>query len=210
MTPQHNHLPLPELARQCAAFHKKLSCLVDDLSSLEERSGRLELEYLQLVEKMGMLPAVQACTALAGKAGTRSPDSRRMMQKKAAEGVGSLKLVAQAGGAVLAQLDGRAGMRLPPELAVLLAVLTEEGGGSPDHLVPWRSQETVKGAMLSRTGKKFSKKAVHQLVYRLRELLAAHGENRFYVMSDRERGYRFALRRNPATVTQPVTTRHLQ
>ena len=207
MTPLPNHLPLPELVRLFAACLKELSTQVDIVASVEERLSRLELELLQMAEKMGILPAVQAQAALAGK---QSRDARRKMEMKAAEGVGSLKLVAQAGGAVLAQLDGRSGIRLPLELAALLAVLSAQSGSSPDHLVPWRSQETVKEAMLSRTGKKFSKKAVHQLVYRLREVLAAHGENRFFVMSDRGRGYRFALRRSPPDVTQPITAKPVQ
>jgi DNA-binding winged helix-turn-helix (wHTH) protein len=61
--------------------------------------------------------------------------------------------------------------------------------------------ETIKEAMRLRTGRKLSKKAVHQLIYRFRLLLKAHDENQFYVMSDSKLGYRFALRRSSGNVT---------
>ena len=61
--------------------------------------------------------------------------------------------------------------------------------------MPWRTLPEVRSALQALTGKEFSKKAVHQLIHRLKKALAERGQSRFLflVMSNRQFGLSFCV-----------------
>ena len=194
-----------DLIRLCGTVHRQLSSLVDAAASLQEHLERLEWEYLQLMQKLGLLTSMQARSVTVAPGPKQPRESRRALQEKALQGVDSVKVVSETRGAGILYLNDKEVVRLSPELAALTTVLTNRAGESPDELVPWRTLSEVRSALQALTGKVFSRKAVHQLVHRLRKALTVSKQNRFLVMSDRYSGYRFALRRNKLAVTLPVT-----
>jgi hypothetical protein len=113
----------------------------------------------------------------------------------------SVVLVAQPDGSTTAQIDG-VGFPLPPSVAALLGILKADGGEAPDHLVGWKSVPAIQAALKEGTKQKPSEAAVKQLVYRLRDLLELHLQNRFLVQFDRRYGYRFAMRRAAGIKTE--------
>ncbi len=99
-------------------------------------------------------------------------------------------------GCVTVDGDAEATFRLPPDLAVLLAVLVEDDGKSDDALVPWKSYRDIGRRFLEKRGKRINSKHVLQnAVYRLRERLKEQKLNPLLVQYNPRRGYRFAVRK---------------
>lgn len=209
MLPAFNPHSRSDLIRACRTVHRQLSSLVDAASSIQEQLEHLEWEYLQLMQKLGLLTSMQAQSTIVASGPKQPRESRQALQEKARQGVDSVKVVPQARGTGILFLNGKEVVRLSPELVALTTVLTNRAGDSPDELVPWRTLPEVRSTLQALTGKEFSKKAVHQLVHRLRKALATTKQNPFLIMSDRNSSYRFALRRNELTATLPVTGKNL-
>jgi len=110
-------------------------------------------------------------------------------------------LVPHDDGSAEAHIDGRPGIRLPPFVAALLAILKSDGGLGKDQLVGWKSLAHLQTALMEHTKQHHSRAAVKELIYRLRSLLERHGENPFLVQHNRRLGYRFALRCGSGAVT---------
>jgi DNA-binding winged helix-turn-helix (wHTH) protein len=184
-----------------AIFRQHLFKFVEDMSKAEERLDALYYDFCEIIKVLGIdLPATTKSTTCGIKRGQLT-EHELGLKRRAAEGVTSVKLIPQADGSKIAHLDGDAGVSLTPSLAALLEVLAADKGKSPDHLVSWKALPEILEGLKIRTGKNFTKKAVRQLVHRLRNQLKHHGENHFYVLSSREDGYRFALRHGSDAVT---------
>ena len=119
---------------------------------------------------------------------------RRRRQQGPSPGVGSAALVAQPDGSAVAKIDGT-DIPLPPFVAALLEILMADSDVAADKFVGWKSPATIQFGLNQRTKREHSKAAVKELVLRLRDLLQRHGLDRFLVESNRQLGYRFALRR---------------
>ncbi len=179
MIPAINLRSRSDLARSCSAVHRQLSSLADAASSLQERLERLELEFLQLMQPLGLLNSMQAQSVCFGPGPKQLLESRRALREKARQGVESAKIVPQRNGAGVLHLDGKEVVRLSPELTALATVLTDREGKSTDEFVPWRTLPAVRSALGVLTHKEFSKKAVHQLIHRLKKALAEKGAKSF-------------------------------
>lgn len=120
-------------------------------------------------------------------------------------GVISVILVQNPGGpdgSEVGRIDGRPGIPFPPFVAALLDVLKADCGSARDHLVGWKSIAAIQLALKERTKQNHSRKAVKELIYRLRNLLELHGENPFLVQNKPGVGYRIAVLRRIGTMTE--------
>ena|ERR1035438_3017017 len=123
-------------------------------------------------------------------------DPTRVEQRAlAAAGVGSVQRLPSSNGSAIFKIDGGTSLPLSRALAELLQVLYADSGTSEDSLVGWKSIGDLKLALAKRLGGAFTTHAIKQLVFRLRNELESHGENRLLVQNHRKLGYRFALRR---------------
>jgi hypothetical protein len=182
-------------------FRQHLLKFVEDMSKAEERLDALYCDFCDIIKAFDFnLPDTTKSTRRRGAMEELS-EQERILKWKAAEGAGAIKWIPQPDGSQIVHLDDGAGVPLTRNLTVLLEVLAADTGKSPDHLVSWKTLAEILDGLKSRTGKDFTKKAVRQLVLRLRKRLKRHGANHFYVLSSREDGYRFALRRGNRAVT---------
>jgi hypothetical protein len=111
--------------------------------------------------------------------------------------VSSVVLRPHGDGRATVQFDERPGIVLPPLVVVLLGILKAENDVGKDHLVGWKSVAHIQSSLKGHTQRQHSEAAVKNLVYRLRNLLEDHGENRLLVQEDDRLGYRLAVRCAP-------------
>ena len=133
----------------------------------------------------GPYPAVSARASRA---------ARDALEAAARKGVTSLEIEWLAGRATV-RVDDYAPFTLPENLAVLLKVLAEPTSASDDEgLVAWKKRDDVARALGQKLGRRVSRHALNQLLYRLRKELVGAGVNPELAQSSRRRGLRFALR----------------
>jgi hypothetical protein len=111
------------------------------------------------------------------------------------EGVETIDVRPSAAGGAVAQVAGSKRMELAPALARLLCVLTQVEAGA-DGFCGWLSVEAVADAIAQKGGPKPTRRAIAQLVFRLRNLLECGNAGRWLVQADRRLGLRFLLRKH--------------
>jgi hypothetical protein len=122
------------------------------------------------------------------------------LRQLAEAGAHSLEIKPRADGRAEVRIDGGKRFTLPPLLADVLRILAIDNGPTDDDLVGWKTPDEVAILLTKNSGKQFKKHAVTQNVYRLRKALFAQGgANPFLVQTNRQRGVRFARRRQPVT-----------
>jgi hypothetical protein len=109
-------------------------------------------------------------------------------------------LASQPAGGYLLVIDGKPGLRLSHRLGMLVEALSFDNGQSSDHLIGWKSTDTLARHLSGKTGHSYDRHGIHQLVYRLRRALQTGGMNPHWVMGDGKRGYRLARRRASGSV----------
>jgi len=185
----------PEVALRLAEIVRRLPATVRrNVTSAEEIDNAVR-ELHDLLPLLGAaadtLPLrVQLLCADAARA-----ERRRLQKEQARHGAISMNIVPQADDHALLEIDGRPGVLLPQSLAALARVLTADGGAKADQFVGFKSFLAIQSALKEQTGKSLGKKAIKELVLRLRDLLETHGESRYFVENKRSFGYRFRLRR---------------
>ena len=108
--------------------------------------------------------------------------------------VESLEIEFQYDGSARVEIGGAEGFKLPPDLAALLNVLSEDSGESKDALVAWKSYKEISRRLGEKRGKKgYSKHALQSAIYRLRERLQRHRFARDLIQYRSGLGYRFAV-----------------
>ena len=101
----------------------------------------------------------------------------------------------QADGSAIVSIDGKK-LAVPPALGDLVSeLIVDNGGPSPDDLIPFKPLPDLALKLQKLKGRPFSKHAVNQLIYRLRRLLHQHGFPQALVQTNRRAGVRLALRR---------------
>jgi hypothetical protein len=201
MSAQLNPSDPNDKARKIADFGLELFTFLETLSKAEENLDGLFYDFCELIKTLGFDPAAMKKPIKHGLKLEPSSEQEQGLKSQAAAGVSSIKWIPQPNGSTLVHLDGGVGVPLTPRLAALLDVLAADTGHSPDHLVAWKALPEILDGLKVRTGKVFTNRAVRQLIYRLRNQFKLHLTNHFYVVSSREGGYRFALRRGVGAVT---------
>jgi len=98
-------------------------------------------------------------------------------------------------GRAVVTFDNATRVTLSPTLKELTAILAADEGESPDELVAWKSFERLTERLEKRLGRKFSDHALSQLLWRLRESIAAAGLDRRLIESVPGQGARLRLKR---------------
>ncbi|MGQ0734256.1 MAG: hypothetical protein ACT4QD_11435 [Acidobacteriota bacterium] len=102
----------------------------------------------------------------------------------------------------LIRVDQAEAFPLSPLLTDLLAILADDGGPSEDGLVAWKGLDEVAKQLQKKSGRRYRRHAVTQLVYRLRRELSARGHaSPMLVQTSRRLGVRVALRRRSSVWT---------
>ena len=187
------------LAAQLAMIRRKLKRAQKLSIQLDELVYDVASHFEDLCGMFGSSDGLPSVTAqLSGHLVVAQTPGRSSIERP--REVNSVVLVAGSDGSATVQFDGRPGVVLPPLVAVLFGILKAESGVGKDHLVGWKSVAHIESALKEHTQKQHSEAAVKQLVYRLRNLLEEHGENRLLVQENDRLGYRLAVRCAPGTV----------
>lgn len=125
-------------------------------------------------------------------------EERQILRSLAKIGVARVDFSPLPTGHTKVRIDGGTEMSLSPVLVNLLRVLCVDSGNSSDGLVGFKTPSEVARLLSKRTDKEVNQHAVREAVLRLRKALIANGYNPCLLQNDRQRGYRFALRRSDA------------
>ena len=194
MPGEWNKLSNEALRAWLLLLERKLQRARERVSRAEEELDAIVCELVELQLKLAGSIAGQSGQSLAPE--VRSlPRKPRRQADASFVGVNSVTLIAQADGSAMAQVEGRLHIPLPPLLAAMLDVLRADSDVSADHMVGWKSIAAIQAGLKERTKRQYSKAAIKELVYRLRQLLEKHGENFSLVQNNRRLGYRLAVRR---------------
>jgi hypothetical protein len=180
-------LRVATLGAKIAVLGKKLERVRDRVSQSEED---MDAVVCELADLLGALRGLVGDPVVLPRGGPTEPP-----------GVVPVVLVAHPSASGVVQIKGRSPITLPPFLAALLEILKADDGIETDDLVCWKTMTFIQSALRERTKQNHSKAAVKELVFRLRNLLERHGENRFLVQHNHRLGYRFAVRRGSGVTT---------
>ncbi len=98
-------------------------------------------------------------------------------------------------GGALVLVNNDTKFKLSPTLGHFLQILTRDDGHADDALVRWKSFSEVAGALEAKLGRSFTKRAINQLVYRLRRTLRVRGAlNESLVHHHPQLGLRYAVK----------------
>jgi hypothetical protein len=199
----YNYPPGTDLARLLTSLRRRVVFVARLLSKEEERLDQLDCEYAEVLKFLAESPAQNPPPhAQRHRADCRPDEQKRILLAQATQGAIAVRLETQPDGSVSAQIDGRGLVPLTPLLVHLLVILIADNDSSKDHLVGWKSVAEISGSMAKRTGKQFTKHTISQLICRLKERLRKYRENKFLIQHNLQFGYRFALRRSVAPVTE--------
>lgn len=156
----------------------------------------------QLTEKLERLD--QDLAGMGAAPGSVGAGSSRRRDRREGRIAFRLSLKYDPGGAAWVTLDDKC-LRLPPKLAALLEILAAEGEPSGDPLVGWKNYDSVRRELAERTGQEISIRALHQLVYRLRDELRPVDPGRTLIRRQPgKRALRLALVRSQAAVANAI------
>jgi DNA-binding winged helix-turn-helix (wHTH) protein len=181
------------------ALQRRHKLLLGRISRAEELAGAIELDIEQLLGQVeaGTLAPADVNGAVNG---TRKSQEVKHALRQTAPGAFSVELHSRADGSVVVCIDDGKEFTLPATLADLLAILCEDSARSPDEFIGWKSIDDVVNLLKEKTGRRPTKRAVTQSVYRLRQELLKVGVNPYLVQTNRRSGLRFALRRKSELV----------
>ncbi len=190
-----------EAARRFRVFKKLLSRLVAIVDKAEVLIDSLSLEIAVLEEffDTGRLPNSNSHPSPGRRKDKAQADEQ--LRQLAEAGAHSLEIKQRADGMAEVRIDGGKSFTLSPLLADVLRILAIDNGPSDDDLVGWKTLDEVAILLTKDSGKQFRKHTVTQNIYRLRKAMFAQGgANPFLIQTNRQRGVRFARRRQPVTV----------
>jgi hypothetical protein len=185
-----------DLLEQIRDLARRHRCLLSRLSNAELLADSIALDLSRL----------EKCLEAGEGASFEVESEKHVGQKYVGQRRAQLRLLADSGATVLEikpRSDGSSEVRidagriftLPPALGDLLSVLSLAGAASDDGLVGWKTIDEVAVLLGKKSGRRFSRHAVTQGIYRLRkELFNRGGANPYLIQTNRRRGVRFALR----------------
>lgn len=195
------HAEMIVLMRGLARRYKSL---VNRISKAEMNATFIEYELFQLIKTMeeyleqnddrvdeSAKDAAASALPVQTRRGTTNP-----LRHLAEAGAASLEIHPRPDGTADVRVDGGKQFNLPPNLADLMTALSIDNGAGDDGFVGWKTSKEIAEYLAKQSGKSVSKRAITQIVYRLRkELFDRGGVNPYLVQTNRRRGFRFALRR---------------
>jgi len=123
------------------------------------------------------------------------------LEKLAMSGVALVKIERDADGystvKIVVTSDQIYEFRMSPVLAELLTILAEDSGIRNDALVGWKSRSELVRRLSVKNGHALSPQRIRVRISRLRDALDAVGVMKQYVQTNRQLGYRFAVRVKP-------------
>ena len=181
--------PIERLARL-------LKRLCRHLSQAEELADAMAFE-LQAVKRALEADASGRLSAVADEAVRHARPTKvhrhAASLRVAAEDGARLDFRTRARGDAMVRVDDGKWFELPPTLARLLWVLAYGAAAGTDGFPAWQTFETVADQLARKAGRKPTRRAITQAVYRLRGVMAESAVNPFLLQVDRQRGLRFLL-----------------
>ena len=181
---------------------RRHGALLSRISRAEELADVIacDLEQLQSHFAVDALISDGDGSSPAGRCNLRALETLRQI---AEAGTSSLELNHRADGSAEVRIAAGKQFTLPPTLAHLLSILSDDSGRSDEGLVGWKTLDEVAILLQKREGRPFTRHGVTQQVYRLRkELFQRGGVNPFLVQTNRRLGVRFAVRRKQTPVIE--------
>lgn len=181
---------MTNLQRLLHRFAQRQRALLDRISRAEELADAIACD-LVLLERV-------ARTRDASSAASSEPPKRprQMLRGPFDARVCAIDLTRRADDWALVRFDQSGEIALPPILADLLSLLSDDNGISDDELVGWKTLDQVAKDLQKTSGRPFTRHAVTQQIYRLRrELFTRGGVSPKLIQTNRRRGVRLALMR---------------
>ena len=162
-----------------------------------DRAGFLLTEYEEALTAglSGGLPPELPLSRSHTKARTKDEE---ILKREAERGVEALILTWRGDGSADIRIEGGESINLEPSLAELLEAISADDPSTytEDGLVGWKSRDDVASCLNRKKGASgVGRHALTQRIWKLREALGEAGINRFFVMTSRSKGVRFAFRR---------------
>ena len=173
-----------------------------ELGRAEERADSMAFEIAALKRALTD-DASGRLARTAGEARDRARDARRLaaheaaLRAAAAEGARGVEFRSGSRGAAEARVGDSKWFELPQLPASLLGALAYGTARGSDGFPEWQSFDTVGEHLARKTGKTLSRRALTQIVYRLRGLMADNGANPRLLQVSRRQGLRLLLRHLP-------------
>jgi len=182
---------------------RRYNSLVERISEIEFLADSIQLELAQLT---GSEKSRRPGESMAGRErGTQRQrramsdfalEARDALRRTAEAGVTKVDLKTRSDGLADVSIDDGRAFALPPALTELLAVLILENGFGDDSFVGWKTLDEIGVLLKKRSGKAYTRHALTQGIYRLRnELYRRGGVNPYLVQTNARLGARFALKR---------------
>jgi hypothetical protein len=109
----------------------------------------------------------------------------------------------KADGSAIVSIDGRK-LAVPPALGDLVSeLIVDDGGFSPDDLIPFKPLPVLALKLEQLKGRPFSIHTLNQQIHRLRRYLQDHDFPQLLVQTNRSAGVRLALRRQGPAEAAP-------
>ena len=173
--------------------------LLAELGRAEERADSMAFEIAALKRAL-TADASGRLTRIAGDAVDRARDARRLagreaaLRAAAADGARGVEFRLGARGGAEARVGDSKWFELPQLPATLLGALAYGTARGGDGFPEWQSFDTVGEHLARKTGKTLSRRALTQIVYRLRLLMADNGANPRLLQVSRRQGLRLLIR----------------
>jgi hypothetical protein len=172
------------------AAMRSLKGAINDLERLDEKVDKVRWKLFRLEKLLDKR-----------KGSAQWPPPAGATPKGPAPTVQDLRWEDAGHGRAVVTFDNAKQVTLSPGLKALIAILAADEGASPDDLVAWKSFDRLAELLEKRLGHEFSHHARSQLLWRLRESLAAAGLERGLIETDPGLGARLRLkRRSPAAL----------
>jgi len=193
----------PTAARGVVAvdrLSRMLRQLMGQIGRAEELADAIAFEIVALKRALEA-DASGGLTMIAGEALGRARDARRLsmraeaLRNAATGGARKLEIRMRARGEALVRVDEGKWFELPRTVASLLWVLAYGAPRDAGGFSEWQTFDAVVEQLARKTGRKSSRHAVTQIVYRLRGLMARSGANPYLVQVNRQRGLRLLIRK---------------
>ena len=195
--PSSPAMTFPHVGNGAPRLGHQLRLLQSRLSSAEELVDAIVMDCGN-----GRSPAAPDASASGPSARGvgRKPRRRRFsdpaFRQLAEPGVGSVDLQPLDARHTLLSIDGARPFRVSSGQAALVAAIAFVEGASDDGFTPFQSLSGVAAALETKTGRRFTRRALTVAIARLRELFHAGGQvNPLLIETCRARGVRLRLRR---------------
>jgi len=129
-------------------------------------------------------------------------EEKERLLAEAEKGFSRMEFNRLGNGDALVSIEGSSVFVVPPKLADLLEILRTGVPDPEDRLLPWKSYKEVVGELerMRPSRKRTGRKALRQLIHRLRRTFRRHGVNRYFI-GTREGAVRLAWRPADESVT---------